>query len=254
MQHHHTQPILCGPFGELLLHPDTRGKCAPHFHVTHAIGVAVAGGGSLFALGKLWTYRARMVVVTNPYDTHWGRPSAGGLDYYLFNPAPDWLKNLGALRHSPDADWFSRAVYDDPALADELASAFQSLEATGADDLLASALDRLFGKYASHRRSDRGAVPSKRKVDLDPGTTITGLAKRAGLSRAHFSRDYRRAEGLSPMHHRRQLRVLAARSMIENGSSLADAALEAGFSDQAHMTRQFRQILGMTPSAYMPLP
>jgi AraC-like DNA-binding protein len=42
--------------------------------------------------------------------------------------------------------------------------------------------------------------------------------------------------------------------MIQAGAELADAAAGAGFADQAHMTRQFRQILGVTPGAYLPSP
>src|SRR3712207_7247677 len=53
-----------------------------------------------------------------------------------------------------------------------------------------------------------------------------------------------RAVGLSPVDHRRQLRVMAARAMIEAGDRLAEEAAPAGFADQAHMTRDFRKILG----------
>jgi len=36
-------------------------------------------------------------------------------------------------------------------------------------------------------------------------------------------------------------------------TSLAEAALESGFADQAHMTRTFRAITGFSPSSYLAL-
>ena len=42
----------------------------------------------------------------------------------------------------------------------------------------------------------------------------------------------------------------AAREALAAGASCADAAWAAGFSDQAHLTRAFKERLGMTPGFY----
>jgi AraC-like DNA-binding protein len=44
--------------------------------------------------------------------------------------------------------------------------------------------------------------------------------------------------------------VRAARRLLAQGSSPARAAAEAGFADQAHLTRWFRRYYGVTPGAY----
>ena len=51
-----------------------------------------------------------------------------------------------------------------------------------------------------------------------------------------------RERGLSPAE--------AAREALAAGASCADAAWAAGFSDQAHLTRAFKERLGMTPGFY----
>lgn len=38
------------------------------------------------------------------------------------------------------------------------------------------------------------------------------------------------------------------RSMMRTGKSLAGAAMDAGFADQSHMTRQFRRAYGLSPT------
>jgi AraC-like DNA-binding protein len=40
------------------------------------------------------------------------------------------------------------------------------------------------------------------------------------------------------------------RRLVQSGSSLANAALEAGFADQSHMSRQFKRAYGLTPARW----
>lgn len=240
---------ISGRFGELLLTPDTNGRSPPHFHTTYAIGVGRAGDGTVFARGRLWSYSAGMIVVTNPFDPHWGRASSGGVHYSLLYPRPDWLRGLAGLRHLPLLMHFERPVIADARLAERLRGALDEVVQNGKDSLLGAAVASLFSRYAKIAPSPGDPLAG----EVPPGDgPIAGRAAEAGLSRAYYSRKYRQATGLSPLDHRRQARVLAARSMIEAGVELAAAAAEAGFADQAHMTRQFRQILGVTPGAYRP--
>ena len=239
---------LSGPYGELLVAPDTNGQSAPHYHTTYAIGLSRSGAGTVFARGPCWSYAAGTVVVTNPFDPHWGRPAPGGVRYSLLYPSLSWLRTMLGGMAGAEPMHFDRAVIADDDVAARLAASFDAIVDRGDDSLLAPAVADLFSRHA------RLAPPPPPAADAPAGgdAPIAGLAAAAGLSRAHYSRAYRKRTGLSPIDHRRQARVLAARSMIEAGASLAEAAADAGFADQAHMTRQFRQILGVTPRAYRP--
>lgn len=75
-------------------------------------------------------------------------------------------------------------------------------------------------------------------------------ARAAGLSRCHFLRAFRASVGVSPHEYLVQCRLRHARRLIalDGGQrSLAEIAVEAGFSDQAHLTRHFRRAFGQTP-------
>jgi AraC-like DNA-binding protein len=60
-----------------------------------------------------------------------------------------------------------------------------------------------------------------------------------------------RAEvGMPPYAWLAQHRVARARVLLEHGHRPAEAAAATGFADQAHLTRWFRRVVGVTPSAY----
>ena len=80
--------------------------------------------------------------------------------------------------------------------------------------------------------------------------TAEDLAAAAGCSRYAAYRAFSGAYGLAPSEYQRQLRVRAARRMLSRGVPPAAAAAQAGFADQAHLTRWFRRYYGITPGAY----
>ena len=70
------------------------------------------------------------------------------------------------------------------------------------------------------------------------------------MSRFQFSRQFRHNSGMPPRRFRVQMMVATAQQAISSGASLADAATMAGFSDQSHMSREFRRTFGMTPGEF----
>src|SRR5215469_14610066 len=95
----------------------------------------------------------------------------------------------------------------------------------------------------------------KRVVDkmrvLDAQLSLQSLAQESGYSRVHFVRMFRAATGRSPHNYLLNMRVERARELLSNPAlSLIEIALDCGFSSHSHMTRVFRQFLGITPSEY----
>ena len=76
------------------------------------------------------------------------------------------------------------------------------------------------------------------------------LAGIAGLSTSYFSRAFKQSIGMPPHRYVMLRRLAAAAEMIRRTSkSLAEVAIEVGFSDQSHFTRIFTQMTGETPGA-----
>jgi AraC-like DNA-binding protein len=76
------------------------------------------------------------------------------------------------------------------------------------------------------------------------------LAGLAGVTRFQVIRDFRRVTGLTPGAFVRNRRLRLASRLIEQGATLVDAALAAGFADQSHLSRSFRNTHGITPTMF----
>jgi AraC family transcriptional regulator len=88
-------------------------------------------------------------------------------------------------------------------------------------------------------------------ANIKRGVALKEVAQECGLSVGHFSHAFRRTLGVAPHKWLVEQRVVLSKDKLyDDGLSLSDVALECGFTDQSHLTRVFRQIVGVTPGAW----
>lgn len=80
---------------------------------------------------------------------------------------------------------------------------------------------------------------------------LTDLGMRAGVSTFALLRMFRASVGLSPHEYQTLRRITVAKQLLSGGFPIAQTAVETGFYDQTHLTRHFRQIVGVTPGQYI---
>ena len=81
---------------------------------------------------------------------------------------------------------------------------------------------------------------------------LADLAALTGLSETATSHAFKAATGMPPHRWHMQARVAKIQAMMTHeAASLAEIAEAAGFFDQAHLTRVFKSIVGLTPGAWL---
>ena len=96
-----------------------------------------------------------------------------------------------------------------------------------------------------------GPVLAHMRDHYDSPITNDELARIAHMSVRAFERKFLRTFYLSPQKYLRKLRVrIASHSLVYTSQALSEVALNCGFADQSHFTREFRRQFGRTPREY----
>jgi AraC-like DNA-binding protein len=89
------------------------------------------------------------------------------------------------------------------------------------------------------------------QAHLSESIDLSMLAAVAGLSMHHFAREFKHSAGVTPHHYLIRKRIERAQQMLaQTDLSLAEVAYAVGFSDQGHLARHFRGLLGTTPREF----
>ncbi|BCM92685.1 virulence regulon transcriptional activator VirF [Abditibacteriota bacterium] len=124
---------------------------------------------------------------------------------------------------------------------------------------LASRLLKNYGVQRPKSESEAHLSPRSWKAvrnfieeHLDQNIGLEELAQVAGLSSYYFARCFKATVGLSPHQYIIERRIERARHLLSNSSlSIAHIALQCGFSDQSHLTRHMKRLMGVTPAAFI---
>lgn len=89
------------------------------------------------------------------------------------------------------------------------------------------------------------------KAHYHENVSISAMAKRAGMSVRQLERRFQSTFKTTPRHYIMKLRVLAAcESLLNTDLPITEIALTVGFYDHAAFSRQFSNIMGLSPRAY----
>lgn len=235
-----------------------------HWHATHGIGLVERGGHrSASGRGQV-DAMAGDTIATNPGEVHDGRPlDATSRRWRMLYFEPGVLARWAGLQGELE---LTRPAARDPVLARHLLRLFGRLDVWQAsrtdlgrlacDEALALLGAALPGRLATtatvapEAPADMRRVRDRLAADLLQPPGLEELAALEGLGKYQLLRRFTQVHGLPPHAWLLQQRAERARSLIRRGVPLVQAAADAGFADQSHMTRLFVRHFGFTPGAW----
>ncbi|MFJ8900265.1 MULTISPECIES: AraC family transcriptional regulator [unclassified Streptomyces] len=192
-----------------------------------------------------------------PHVPHNGAPAtAGGFRKRVLYLDSSRLGDdlIGAAVDRPDLR--------DPLLRRRVGQVHAALVRPG-DELEAESRLTLVGeRLREHLRSREGAAPrrpdpvlARRLRELldervAEGLTLVEAGAVLSAHPAHLVRAFSGAYGIAPHQYLMSRRVGRARRLLLDGRSPGAVAADTGFYDQAHLTRHFRRLVGVTPGRY----
>lgn len=198
--------------------------------------IDLAGGHEPYMVGAM--RRALVVPFAGPVDMIGIRFRPGGALPFLDIPLWELTDRMAPL----ESAWGSAAH----ALADRAASTAPTARLSVLDEALRAGMrprhirDDLAARTAAVVQARRGAVG------------VRELAGALGVGERRLERTFDRCVGLSPKELARVVRFgHAVRLMDARAARWTEIAFSAGYADQAHFIREFRQLAGVTPTQYV---
>jgi AraC-like DNA-binding protein len=99
---------------------------------------------------------------------------------------------------------------------------------------------------------DPRLVDALRRIQAS-SVALSDVAVAVGLSPQRLRAMARSELGIPLTRWRIWSRLRRAAEAVQAGASVAEAAVAAGFADQAHLTRQMREMVGLTPAVVLPV-
>ncbi|GLY71891.1 AraC family transcriptional regulator [Actinoallomurus iriomotensis] len=256
---HPTEPGVDLLSARFVTHRYTR-----HAHATYTIGLIESGVEEFQHAGSLLRVTSGQVALLNPQVVHTGQAGVPeGWRYRVLYPAVDLVREVAAELGAPGGTpHFPATVVDDPAVARLLRSVHASAargDALASSSALRTALASVLRRHAARppHADDEGTAPRAVRAarDLlharpDDPPSLDELAAAVGSRPFVLLRAFRAAYGLPPHAYLTNLRVQRARALLDAGLRPAEVATVVGFTDQAHLTRHFKRVVGVPPGAY----
>lgn len=234
-----------------------------HAHDEYLIGLIKTGAHDVWCRGELWHADAGAIATFAPGEPHFG--GAGVDDGWSQRIAylPEQIVR-DVMRDVRGASWgtpsFRSPFQHDVDAEHNLRRLFGLLDANASaltiEEALYDLVPRLFaGSTDADRRIKIAPVALKRVRDylhahFNRNVQLSDLAGIAGLSKGTLIAGFKTHFGVPPQRYLIQVRLSEARALLRQGVGIAEAAYAVGFADQAHLTRHFRTVLGVTPARY----
>jgi AraC-like DNA-binding protein len=233
-----------------------------HLHEELCIAAIHRGTEIHICRGKSYQAVAGDLLLLNAEEAHASRSIAVEYKSVQINPRSFARLLSDGITNNPPC--FADPVVRDPELFQMFARLYSTLQSNCTpleqEAELVTAVDTL-GNRLGKKRVDCSTTAieplSVKKVrdylraHYSENVSLSQLAAIAGLSPFHLVRVFRYRIGVPPHEYQTQLRITRAQQMMRAGSSIAEAAMDSGFFDQSHLSRNFKRITGLTPRTYL---
>lgn len=233
-----------------------------HFHEYYVVGFIESGGRKLLCNGKEYSVNSGDILLFNPNDRHsCTQAGTGFLDYRAININTDVMERIAEEVSGTKAlPRFEACIINDREIFCSLKRLFGMIFEGGDDfkkeELLFLAFSQLLNVQADDSRKEYECSLEIEDICTYMGEhfseriSIGDLFELTALSKATLIRSFTKEKWISPYRYLENIRLGAAKKLLEKGVSPVETAIETGFADQSHFTNFFRDYIGLTPRQY----
>lgn len=237
---------------------------ARHSHSGYSIGLIESGVGGNYYRGSSYLAPAKSIVLMNPEEVHTGYSAEEQpLSYRMLYANVESVQQIASELQIKEFPHFRDAVVKNETLAKQILSLHRALERSPdrlkQHSLFVKVLSEILTHYAAVKVPSFPNPQEHRAIQLvkeylhdnfNTSVSLEQLANLTGLNRSYLIRIFCQSVGMPPYTYLNQVRIEKAKQLLSQEMTLADVAIAVGMSDQSHLNRHFKRIVGVTPGRY----
>lgn len=233
-----------------------------HFHEYYVVGLIESGSRKLLCSGREYSANSGDILLFNPNDRHACTQAGNGfLDYRAMNINTEVMERIAEeISGTKALPKFGSCIINDREIFCSLKKLFGMIFDGGdnfeKEELLFLAFSQLLNGHSGSTRKEYECSLEIEDICTYMGEhfseriSIGDLCELTALSKATLIRYFTKEKGISPYRYLENIRLGAAKKLLEKGVSPVETAIETGFTDQSHFTNFFKDYIGLTPKQY----
>lgn len=235
---------------------------APHMHSAYQISLVNAGATIFRYRGSQQVAPASSLMAIAPGEVH-ENVSVGARTFANVYADLTFFQQIGLLERAEQIPYIHEAVIQDAASLARFAAIFQTFGQPSSllerETCLMQAFTHLFAHYTDKAptggkvRQEHQAVAIVKdfiRERYEANITLADLSGITGLHKNYLLNVFTKEVGISPHRYLINVRISQAKRLLRQGMQIAEVATATGFSDQSHLTREFRKHSLVTPGTY----
>lgn len=244
---------------EITFSDSTAHAFPKHSHDEFYIGANVSGREKIWLDGKSDEASVDEITIYNPGQVQSAIPTPYTWLYYSFYIQPDMLRSLSGFH---DDEEFKRSIFCAPDTAHQIRETARfCLDSSNSNgeviEHLACLLNTVIKRAGVRYKCELGhndsllaeKIACRLKSEMLSPPSLIDLAAENFVTPVQLVRIFSHTYGLPPISWLRCEKLKLSKQLILSGDSISAVAADLGFSDQAHYTRNFKNMFGITPGA-----
>jgi len=256
------------PYIEARLSINSDYRYREHFHDTLSIGAIEEGKVSYIHENQEYFLEPGKLAIINPKIVHKCNPENNQTrTYHMIYIDPIWCKKVqesifGKLNHYlpiNEVEVSNKELFEDFIQLNYLLLN-KSILLMEKEEKLYSFFYKLFNNlnFKESKILDQQDYPidiiEKAKLyiqkNIKENLTIQEISEYLKLSEYYFIRYFKKETCMTPHAFLLNEKITFAKKLLEQNTKIVDVALEAGFYDQSHFNKVFKQFVAATPYEY----
>ena len=236
-----------------------------HWHDELSIGLIEKGVETVEYRGSKIDIPQGNIIAINPSEIHTGfSGSSEGWTYRMFYFDVELIQNILSQHFKDFSVIVKEPVINDPLLFQKLLKLHITLEQNSfcltKESLLILSIIELFSNHGDLKQQESLVYKDFKVNQLVKEYLIENCSENISLDelsnltqrdKYQIIRNFKKQYNITPHQFLVLLKTKKAKVLLEKGFDITNSALECGFVDQSHFTKNFKCLYGTTPGMYI---